>query len=236
MACQFEKNCFLEEMSIKYFLQRIMGRFLAAPIIPKGKTIGYSLVKSERFNVTQGINTRILPPFFLHQTELGDYSYIARNANISNCIIGKFCSIGPNFCCGLGTHPINGISSAPMFYSTAKQNGISLCSENKIEEFRHTVIGNDVFIGANVTILDGVTIGDGAVIGAGAVVTKDIPPYAVAVGVPAIVKKYRFDQDTINRLLNTKWWDLEDATLQDVADHLFDIGTFLNCLESNCPK
>ena len=74
-----------------------------------------------------------------------------------------------------------------MFYSTAKQNGVSLCSESKVQEFLPTTIGNDVFIGANVTVLDGVKIGDGAVIGAGAVVTKDVPPYGIAVGVPVIV-------------------------------------------------
>jgi acetyltransferase-like isoleucine patch superfamily enzyme len=54
-----------------------------------------------------------------------------------------------------------------------------------------TKIGNDVWIGANCSILGGVTIGDGAIIGAGSVVTKDIPAYAIAVGNPAKVKKYR---------------------------------------------
>lgn len=55
-------------------------------------------------------------------------------------------------------------------------------------------IEDDVWLGARVTVLDGVTIGRGAVIGAGAVVTKDIPPYAVAVGVPAQVIRMRTDQ------------------------------------------
>ena len=55
--------------------------------------------------------------------------------------------------------------------------------------------------------MDGIRIGDGAVIGAGAVVTKDIPPYAVAVGVPAKVKRYRFDEQTIAELLESRWWD-----------------------------
>ena len=53
------------------------------------------------------------------------------------------------------------------------------------------IIGNDVWIGANVTILKGVNIKDGAVIGAGSVVTKDIPEYAIAVGNPAKVIKFR---------------------------------------------
>lgn len=54
-------------------------------------------------------------------------------------------------------------------------------------------IGNDVWIGAGAKILGGTTIGDGAIIGAGSVVSKDIPPYAIAVGVPAKVIGYRND-------------------------------------------
>ena len=215
-------------MSLKYKLQKFLGNLLSDPIIPDEKTTGYSLVKSERFDTTLGDNTRVYPPFFLHHVNLGGYSYIARNSYISNCEIGKFCSIGPNFCCGLGMHPTNGISTSPMFYSTAKQNGVALCKENKVPETAKTHIGNDVFIGANVTVLDGVTIGDGAVIGAGAVVTKDIPPYAIAVGVPATVKKYRFDEATIEQLLQKQWWNESSDQLQEVERNFWDISRFLN--------
>lgn len=52
-------------------------------------------------------------------------------------------------------------------------------------------IGNDVWIGSRVTIMPGVTLGDGCVIGAGAVVTHDVPPYAVAAGIPAKVIRFR---------------------------------------------
>jgi acetyltransferase-like isoleucine patch superfamily enzyme len=51
--------------------------------------------------------------------------------------------------------------------------------------YQGIVIEDNVWIGSKATILDGVVIGTGAVIGAGAVVTKSVPPYAIAVGVPA---------------------------------------------------
>jgi acetyltransferase-like isoleucine patch superfamily enzyme len=67
-------------------------------------------------------------------------------------------------------------------------------------------IGSDVWIASEAKILSGVSIGDGAVIGASALVTKDIPPYAIAAGVPAKVIKYRFDPETIAKFQKIKWW------------------------------
>ena len=212
-------------MFFKYYIQKILGLILDKPIVKK--TVGYSLVKSEKVDVTTGKNTNVVSPFFLHHVVLDDYSYIARNSKVTNVKIGKFCSIGPNFCCGLGLHPTNGISTAPMFYSKAKQNGVSLVNKDVYEEQKQTIIGNDVFIGANVTIVDGLKIGDGAVIGAGAVVVKDIPPYAVAVGVPAKVIKYRFDDKTIKRLLEMQWWNWSETDLQEVADSEFNVNEFI---------
>ena len=74
-------------------------------------------------------------------------------------------------------------------------------------------IGNDVWTGHNVNILADVTIGDGAVVAAGSVVTKDVPPYAIAAGVPAVLKGFRFADSVIERLLKLKWWDLELSQL-----------------------
>lgn len=214
-------------MSLKYFVQKLLGRWLDKPIMPEGKTVGYSLVRSEKAETNFGMHAKVYPPYYLHDVRLGDYSYIAKNCNISHCTVGKFCSIGPNFCCGLGIHPTDGVSTAPMFYSTAKQNGVTLCDESKVAESKQTIIGNDVFIGANVTVLDGVKIADGAVIGAGAVVVDDIPPFAIAVGVPAKVVRFRFDEKTIEALLEKQWWNGSEEMLKQVEKNYWDVESLL---------
>lgn len=194
---------------------------------PKNKRGSLSMNVNVLFDCQISDKVNLVLPYDLRNVKVDDYSYISRNGYINNTDIGKFCSIGPNFCCGLGVHPVNGISTSPMFYSTAKQNGYSLVNENKITESKKINIGNDVFIGANVTVLDGVTIGDGAVIGAGAVVTKDILPYAIAVGVPAKIVKYRFDNNQINRLSRIEWWNFETDKLKEIESNFFDLSAFL---------
>jgi len=83
-------------------------------------------------------------------------------------------------------------------------------------------IGADVWIGANTFInCSRVTsIGDGAIIGAGAVVMEDVPPYAVVVGVPAKIKRFRFTPEQIETLLRIRWWDWDDAEIDANAELL----------------
>ncbi len=69
------------------------------------------------------------------------------------------------------------------------------------------VVGSDVWIGYEAVILSGVHIGDGAIIGARAVVTRDVSPYTVVGGIPAKEIKKRFDEETIEKLLETQWWN-----------------------------
>ena len=87
-------------------------------------------------------------------------------------------------------------------------------------------IGNDVWIGCDVLILGGVAIGDGAVIGAGAVVAKDVPPYAVVVGNPARIVKYRFDEATIRKLLDIRWWDWPWEKIEGARGFMQDVSAF----------
>ncbi|MPM10365.1 2,3,4,5-tetrahydropyridine-2,6-dicarboxylate N-acetyltransferase [bioreactor metagenome] len=74
-------------------------------------------------------------------------------------------------------------------------------------------IGNDVWIGTGVQIMSGVTIGDGAVIAANSTVTHDVPPYAIAAGVPAKIIKFRFDDSLISKLLQSRWWDWDEKKI-----------------------
>lgn len=155
-------------------------------------------------------------------------TYVGPGAMISYTEIGKFCSIGPNFHSGWGIHPLDGISTSPSFYANNSPNNLSFSKTSKSIERKNIKIGNDVFIGRNVTVLDGVTIGDGAIIGAGAVVSKDIPPYAIAVGIPIKVIKYRFPDKTITKLLKSRWWDERDEVLMAVEADFFEVQKFLD--------
>lgn len=214
-------------MKLKYYLQKLLGVILNTPIIPQSRTCGYSLVKSERANSVVSDKARVYSPYFMHGVIIGNYTTIAKNCNISNCTIGAFTSIGPNFCCNFGIHPTHALTTCAMFYSPSKVNGFALVTAPKVEESKHTTIGNDVFIGANVTVLDGVTIGDGAVIGAGAVVSKDIPPYAIAVGCPIRIIKYRMTESQIAAMQRIQWWNWDDDRLQEVERMFEDIDGFI---------
>lgn len=151
----------------------------------------------------------------LYHSEVGDYSYVGPKARVIYAKIGKFCSIAGETCIGMGTHPLDYISSSPIFFSKKNGTGKRWISENvDFKEYNTIIIGNDVWIGSRAMILGGVTIGDGAVIGAGALVTKDVPPYAIVGGVPAKIIRYRFDNSKIEYLLKSKWWDESENELK----------------------
>lgn len=101
--------------------------------------------------------------------------------------IGNYVSIAENVYFLLDVeHHINHISTYPF--------RVKLLQECKSESFAkgNIVVEDDVWIGFGATIMSGVVIGKGAIVGAGAIVTKDVPPYAIVVGTPAKVIRYRF--------------------------------------------
>lgn len=156
-------------------------------------------------------------------SNLGKFSYVGPQSVLANCDVGPFCSIGPEVRIGPGLHPTSWISTHPAFYSPKMQAGISFVVEAKCTESLRTEIGADVWIGARAIVMDGITIGQGAVIAAGAVVTRNVPPYCIAGGVPARIIRQRFDTATISELLHWDWWSLPLEDLKELAS-LFSVN------------
>jgi acetyltransferase-like isoleucine patch superfamily enzyme len=163
-----------------------------------------SVSKSSKF----GRNNYLALNASVINSSLGDLSYVGANSFIQNAAVGKFTCIGPDVLIGLATHPVKEfISIHPVFYSKAEQSGITFANEQYFNDYAPCTIGHDVWIGARAVIPGGISIGNGAVVASGAVVTKDVPPYAIAGGVPAKIIKYRFTPAEIDQLENLKWWD-----------------------------
>ena len=147
---------------------------------------------------------------------IGRYSYVGYDCEILHCSIGAFCSIANGVVIGGAQHPLQWISTSPVFYNEAGGTGLHLGSLH-VPSTPLTFIGNDVWIGSRAIVLAGVSVGNGAVIGAGAVVTKDVPPYAIVAGVPARVIRYRFTKDEIEMIEKTEWWNTSDKYLRTCA-------------------
>ncbi|HDJ2743371.1 TPA: CatB-related O-acetyltransferase [Salmonella bongori] len=195
--------------AIYYFLRNIVYCFQGLKVYPGAR------VRNVQFEE----NVKVYNGTFLYDSSIGRHTYIQRNCTILNASIGRFCSIAEGVKMGLGLHPISEfISTHPFCYGKNPVHWLSMsCSPPEshfFEENKRVIIGHDVCIGANTVILDGVKIGNGAIIGAGAVVTKDIPPYAVAAGVPCKVLFYRFDKLKQDELNQSQWWDNDYSTLE----------------------
>jgi virginiamycin A acetyltransferase len=152
---------------------------------------------------------------FIGGCKIGKYTFIGMNSYVDKSTesIGRFCSIAMGAKISLNNHPIEWVSTHPFVYK--KKYGF--VKEDIVipgVTTKKTRIGNDVWIGANVTILSGVTIGDGAVLGANSVVNQDVEPYSIVAGTPAKHIKYRFDESTIKKLLDLKWWNWTDKEIK----------------------
>ena len=148
-------------------------------------------------------------------------------------IIGKFVQIahGVRFITSSANHKMSGFSTYPFntFMMTPQTTSEDITAMFEDAQNRgDTVVGNDVWIGMNAVIMPGVKIGDGAIIGANSVVTKNVEPYTVVGGNPATIIKKRFDEQTIDTLLNIKWWNWPIGKIEKNIDVI--IGNDLDAL------
>lgn len=150
--------------------------------------------------------------------------------------IGRFTSIAGNCKVIIGRHPYKEpfATTCPMFFSLLKQNGQTFTDKQLYNEFKPVApgcfveIGSDCWIGDGVRLIEGVRVGDGAMVLAGAVITKDVPPYAIVGGIPAQIKGYRYDEETIKFLLNTQWWNNSIEWIKKHWQLMTDIETLKN--------
>lgn len=151
---------------------------------------------------------------------IGRRSFIGRRTLISSGSIGAFTSIADHVVIGSGEHDLSAVTTHMEWH-------VKRFGKNWENTKPAPIIGNDVWIGTGVTVLRGAVIEDGAVIGAGAVVNRHIPAYAIAVGVPAKVLRYRFDEPTRQALLASGWWSWEEDRLEEALPLFGDVPAFL---------
>lgn len=145
-----------------------------------------------------------------HGVVIGEYTHggcFEPHAFGRNTTIGRYTSIARTAFAATLDHPTDFKGMHGFFFNS------NLGYTDHVRQYAELTIGNDVWLGHNAVVSSNVSrIGDGAVIGAGAVVFKDVPPYAVVVGNPGRVVRYRFSPETIEKLLAERWWerDIED--------------------------
>ena len=173
-------------------------------------------------NAKLGRFTEIKERVAFSDSELGDYSYVERHAEVIYARIGKFCAIASNARVNALEHPTTRVSQHKMTY---RANEYFLGAKLDVEfrdrrQNRIVEIGHDVWVGHGAVIMPGTKIGHGAVVAAGAVVTHDVAAYAIVAGVPARFLKWRFTENISERIIRLGWWDWEHDRLAGAVEDM----------------
>ena len=199
---------------LSYVISRVMTR------------LSIKAVKNSKIDKCAKLNGKVS----VINSSIGRYTYINNRSSLINVEVGSFCSIAAGCIIGGASHPVDWGSSSPVFHS-GRNIFRKHFSEHKFNPYMSTKIDNDVWIGLNVLVKAGVHIGNGAIVGMGSVVTKDIPPYEIWAGNPARKIRDRFDEETKQKLLESKWWEFSEEKLNEVAKYINDVPRFLEEVE-----
>lgn len=153
-------------------------------------------------------------------SSIGDYSYCDRYADIANTTLGKFANIAAFVRIGATDHPMDKASLHHFHYRSASyfDDAADDAAWFAHRQTRRTMIGHDTWIGHGAQVRPEVTIGHGAVIAGGAIVTKDVAPYMIVAGIPAVPLRARFSDAVADRMLALAWWDWPHDRLRAALD------------------
>ncbi|MDD3988287.1 MAG: CatB-related O-acetyltransferase [Candidatus Omnitrophica bacterium] len=160
--------------------------------------------------------------------QVGRHTYGHENIKVlwekcGEVVIGNFCSIADDIKIFLGgDHAVDWATTYPFGIIKKDVFNIEINQNNRTNSFRNNnvIIGNDVWIGGGVTIMRGVRIGDGAVIARNSHVVRNVAPYTVVGGNPAQFYYNRFDEETVKKLLELKWWNFDDNIINEILPYL----------------
>jgi len=188
----------------------------------------YKKIRSKAIvNSTIHVTSKVEAASEIINSSFDKHSYCGYNCQIINTDIGSFTSISNSVIIGGGMHPLEWVSTSPVFYK-GKDSVKAKFSEHDRLPNKRVIIGNDVWIGECVMIKQGVKIGHGSVIGMGSIVTKDVDPYSIVAGNPAKLIRKRFSDDIIAELLLIQWWLLNDKELFKFAKYFQDPQRFIS--------
>lgn len=153
-------------------------------------------------------------------SSLGDYSYCDRFCDIANAEIGKFSNLASYVRIGATDHPME---RASLHHFQYRSNDYWDDAEPDADWFdrrraRRAIIGHDTWIGHAAQVKPEVRVGHGAVIASGAIVTRDVGPYQIVAGVPAVPIRRRLSADLAERMMALAWWDWSHDRLRDALE------------------